>query len=1091
MWLAVVGSQERKNKTVKCIKKIRFRHFIKVVRLPLLTAVAAALLVDIWCETVGVPDVFSQIFSLSMREKGIACTVEKMKAGIFRGVRAEGITVWDGPAGGGKMFYADRAKLSFRKKDMVFRKLIPKRLRVYGGKVFFPVPEDEASLSPSNFVFEDIRGDIRVSSTMVEVESIVGKINGVRLQIEGELVGFDPLDNPGTIGKPPSADGASPKLAGWEHIQKKMPAPLADTLAKVKDILGDQLFIADDAFIAGEFHADLADFSKCSGALAFQFSGLVLNDVPIATLKGQVVLHDKNLDMKRVSAQLGGDSFASGDARYAFDSRLLSGSVSGAFNPRVIYYFFDTPMPPPVVDFTSAVPPRIKMVLSPSPVLSVPDWRVDGTISAGNVAWRGIRLGALTCAFNRHDQKIQLSNLEILVDKSGKEKLTVQGELDEKGWVLSGQGQARLNPNRLLSFFPATRPELLKFWRQFRCQEGDFPELTVNLEKASFSPLDIKGAGRLTGNRLTYKKNTIQHFDIPLIFDGGMIQTAPQGVRVKIDEDQHVNISGQADLATRTFSLKGTGKLLPPRLHKSLELPHSYLMDELKMGKAPVQVSFSMTDIPFNMNNWRLSGHLVAEGFTFGHVQGTKVESKFEVGADSLTLKNITADSPQIHDLSIPELAVTWPRTTVSFTDGKGRLDPRYIAPFVAPQGRAGFLKSFDSFDWGDTSPDVRVESFVYRYLGSNRWDLNLDGRLTDEGTVFQHVPLDTLSARVDLALPRSIKVTEIDVTHGPEKATGMVSIDLGGEPVLAFDCEGVFDPVANATLAIPSLKEALAGVSASKDSQVGIDGQVYLKGKLRPLINCRMRGSELIARKLPLDNYDVDWNLNNHELRWRINKGGVGGGQLVASGYTNGFTGAGKVDATFKRLSLNELLKSYANVDSQVNLGKVNGQLSLFSSKAKGADAVILTGDGKVKIREGEFNKTFLVQKLVSLIGLGKVGLITACDAELEFCGDYLKVGRLATDGTIVALKGEGAYSWVAKGNQGLNFTISGEVLKAISLVPLLTKPLSWFFEAQLTGSVHDPVWKMRSPLRMFIPGDKTPVESEKETDFDLLPEK
>ncbi|MDT8389546.1 MAG: hypothetical protein RRC34_03455 [Lentisphaeria bacterium] len=1076
---------------MKVIKKIRFRHFVKAIRLPLLTALAAALLVDLWCETVGVPDVFAQIVSLSMREKGVACTVTTMKAGIFRGVQARGITVWDGPAGGRKMFYADRAKVSFRKKDMLFRRLIPKRLKVYGGKVFFPVPDGDSSLSPSSFVFEHIYGDIRLSSTAVKIDRLTGTLNGVRLQVKGDLVGFDQRNRRGTIGAPPPSAGGTQNLAGWGHIQDGMPAPLVRVLAKVKDILADQFFIDGDAVVVGEFHADLADFTACSGSLAFQFSGLEINDVPIATLKGRAVLLDKVLELQRASAQLGGDSFASGDARYAFDSGLLSGSVSGAFNPRVVYYFFDTPMPPAAVDITFAVPPRVKLVLSPSPVLSPRDWRLGGTVSAGNAAWRGERLGEVTCVFDRHDRKIRVEKCEIVVDKTGKEAITVQGELDEKGWVLSGQGHVRLNPERLTPFIPPTRPGLLTFWRQLRCQNGDFPEVSVSLKKMSFSPLKITGSARLSGRDLTYKNNTIQRYDVPLIFADGMIQTAPAGVRVAFDDEQAVSVSGAADLAARSFSLNGTGALFPPRLYKSMALPHSYLMDELKMGETPARLSFSMTDAPFSMRNWKLSGQVAAEGFWFGETRVTRAESEFMVGEKMLTLKNVIADSPRIQELTIPELTVTWPRTTVAFSDGKGRLDPRHVAPFIVPSGRAVFLKAFDAFDWGDTVPYVRVKTFIYRYLGSDRWDLNLDGRLTTENMVFEHVPFDTFSARVKLALPRVVDVTDIDITHGEEKATGKVRVDLTGEPILSFDCEGVFDPVANAVLAIPSLGETLADVSASQDSRVRIDGQVYLTGKLRPLINCRMRGGELVARKLPLEGYDVDWNLNNHELRWRINKGGVGGGQLAASGHSNGFTGAGKVDATFKNLSLNELLKSYANVDSSVNLGKVSGELALFSSKAKGAETVTLTGDGKIKIRDGEFNNTFLVQKLVSLIGLGKVGLITACDAELEFCGDYLKVGRLATDGTIVALKGEGTYHWAAKDDQGLNFTVSGEVLKAISLVPLLTKPLSWFFEAQLTGSVHDPVWKMRSPLRMFTPGDNKSVEGDEGIDLDLLPDK
>ena len=98
---------------------------------------------------------------------------------------------------------------------------------------------------------------------------------------------------------------------------------------------------------------------------------------------------------------------------------------------------------------------------------------------------------------------------------------------------------------------------------------------------------------------------------------------------------------------------------------------------------------------------------------------------------------------------------------------------------------------------------------------------------------------------------------------------------------------------------------------------------------------------------------------------------------------------------------------------------------------------------------------------------GLGK---ITSLDADLEFLGTRLVVPQFSTNGTIIALSGEGEYSWE---KDRLFFQVSGEALKEVSILSFVLKPLTWAFHAELSGTRKKNEWKLRTALRKIFSTD------------------
>ena len=117
-------------------------------------------------------------------------------------------------------------------------------------------------------------------------------------------------------------------------------------------------------------------------------------------------------------------------------------------------------------------------------------------------------------------------------------------------------------------------------------------------------------------------------------------------------------------------------------------------------------------------------------------------------------------------------------------------------------------------------------------------------------------------------------------------------------------------------------------------------------------------------------------------------------------------------------------------------------------------------------------------MDNLASILSLGalqvfsrdkvsELGNISRLDADFVLQGNRLLVNHFDTDGTIISLRGSGEYAWF---EDQLDFTVKGVALKNVNLLSFMLKPLSWAFDAELTGSLKKPEWKIRSALnKMF----------------------
>ena len=105
-----------------------------------------------------------------------------------------------------------------------------------------------------------------------------------------------------------------------------------------------------------------------------------------------------------------------------------------------------------------------------------------------------------------------------------------------------------------------------------------------------------------------------------------------------------------------------------------------------------------------------------------------------------------------------------------------------------------------------------------------------------------------------------------------------------------------------------------------------------------------------------------------------------------------------------------------------------------------------------------------------------GSLGEITRLDARLTFNGQKVRVADFETNGTLLALQGNGDYNFATK---ELLFNIQGQALKDDGLVSWVFSPLSWLFEVQLYGTADNYKWYFPRSLKGWF-RDKAEMQQE-----------
>ena len=279
-----------------------------------------------------------------------------------------------------------------------------------------------------------------------------------------------------------------------------------------------------------------------------------------------------------------------------------------------------------------------------------------------------------------------------------------------------------------------------------------------------------------------------------------------------------------------------------------------------------------------------------------------------------------------------------------------------------------------------------------------------------------------------------------------------------------------------------PDIEQALDTMEFAGDSSVTCVGSFFLAKEPRLNLAGTLETKRWHWGRVDLSDVVAKWGVRDTEVRWDIARATCCKGAIQSTGLYDTLNRTGDLAIECTDASLNAVMAEFELGEPKPeNEAKValSGRVRFLRGWA--GRPVQLAGTGQATITEGDLWRVPILSQLGGLIdvpllhrlsrgGTAGLGKITALRADLIFDGERVSVPSLFTDGTVVSLSGSGEYSWRTG---RLEFDVVGETFRRFAVVSLVTRPLSWVFSAQLTGTRDDYKWQLNNALKRALVGE------------------
>jgi hypothetical protein len=279
-----------------------------------------------------------------------------------------------------------------------------------------------------------------------------------------------------------------------------------------------------------------------------------------------------------------------------------------------------------------------------------------------------------------------------------------------------------------------------------------------------------------------------------------------------------------------------------------------------------------------------------------------------------------------------------------------------------------------------------------------------------------------------------------------------------------------------------------------SPDTAVDCRGSFYLNRQPLLQLSGSAQGASLHFHGLQIQAPVAQWGLSGSQVRWNLTSGRLFGGPVAVTGVYDLDAARGTVAFRGDSMAM-EQVAEYLDMkrEEATQQGQLSAHCRLDILQGWAGRPLQVYGDGNLSLQQADLWRVPFFDQLGRVLDVtflnrltgGKassLGRVTRLDADLGFAGDRVVVRSLATDGTIISLRGHGQYCWET---DAIHLSVNGQALDSAGLVGLIFRPLSWaFFNAELTGTARDSKWRLTTALSKALPGG-----SEAPTDDAPLP--
>jgi|GEM_PF-3376522 hypothetical protein len=732
--------------------------------------------------------------------------------------------------------------------------------------------------------------------------------------------------------------------------------------------------------------------------------------------KASLRLHEQSLEFNELllAKDYRGNKTIGGTLKWDFARQLLSGDIQARMN---LYELLEEQGWGRQLQ---ALQHFDDLQLEASLLPSEPDWRkwrLKASLREAQAQVFGLRLEDLVLPLSLEDESIYINDASAKLRQNGSQDLLLQGRIDLQDLLASKQLPAEM------------KLEL----RKESEGEGEAEEILSTQ----------------AGCRLDLQKNSLEIFD------------------------------GQANLVP---------ELLLQVFREQFERLYASI-DEMIAGSRKMSLQYSLPEFDLRQpSSWLLLLQMQARDARFRNLRIHQMQAEAQINARNASFRRIQAQVDQDEELEL-DLFIDFKAPSLRVANAFVKARPELFDAFIFNEEASRiYALLWQNVRWDqEQPPKISIpELFFWEDpLHGKNWQLKIEAGLQLANAFYKDFPLPEAELSLLLDLPESLLIEPIILKTGHGDIQARMEFSFEGNPHCSFELfesDAPLDSLALLKSIDDDWRDFLELIDIHPQSKVQCQGRFDFSSPMQVQIQGKLLAKELGFRGKLLQNADCTWNYDKDKLFWHVKEAGFYDSRLQNSGYFDFLSRSGESLLKIRGLSLEKAENAFLGEADTERKNSLQGRIDLDGKVAflQGwADSPLyLEGGGHFKLREADLWQVPLLHNLASLLSLGflgkgkaaSLGSISELEADYTLQGSRVLVNRFATDGTIIALHGDGEYAW---DKDKLKFAVKGEALKNVNLLSFMLKPLSWAFDAELRGSIKKPEWKIRSALNRVFDTD------------------
>lgn len=532
----------------------------------------------------------------------------------------------------------------------------------------------------------------------------------------------------------------------------------------------------------------------------------------------------------------------------------------------------------------------------------------------------------------------------------------------------------------------------------------------------------------------------------------------------------------------------------PARL--SFSMPQRHLLNP--------QQSWDWEKLP-----WQLEGTLDMPQMQMKQTRFSRISSRFHLTETQISFPQLQGSLQDSDSTLSADLTILFHPFRLSLENLRLAGPPLSFRNLLHDPGAIQIFDTiWEGFQWespGTTPANeqclIQLPLLEYRSYEGDKWNLNLAGTLEARHFRYRGLPLHSLHATLSLKLPEEgLRLTKISLQQGENpdnRFSGTLSLDFHRGTSGVFHGEkhsGEFPTLPLLASLLFHDPGKLQDFTLPPQANFTLHGQFHQGMPASLSMEGTLDTPSLQYKNIQLQNLQGKWKFLNNRLVWDFPTAEFFQGSLATTGFYDLTLKKSEFLANATGVPLAQLMKlsqgklvdpDFPHDDRKYTPDTLPGKLDAKGHfailKDWGASPIFLEGNGTLHLHEMDLWRVPTLTTLGKIISRGtfrffskdkiaSLGKISTLDADFHCWGASIAFQDIRTDGSFIALRGNGIYR--LDDNQ-MNFQVSGQLLKSVSLISWLLRPISWAFNAELTGTPQEHQWKLRSTLRNLFPGN------------------